>query len=111
MMTGTRWLAGLVLVLAVCCARSTFSIGRLKASGAMLPDGTLNSPAFVYGAGCVSGILLVPLLANILKKLTRYLISSKDDGAHGLYRLDHGILNVELPPTSMWMNMGYWKVQ
>lgn len=27
-----------------------------------------------------------------------------------LYGLDHAILNVEVPPQQMWMNMGYWKV-
>ncbi|KAK8133325.1 methyltransferase domain-containing protein [Apiospora kogelbergensis] len=26
-----------------------------------------------------------------------------------LYSLDHGKLNLELPPRSMWMNMGYWR--
>lgn len=27
-----------------------------------------------------------------------------------IYNLDHAILNINIPPTSMWMNMGYWKV-
>ena len=27
-----------------------------------------------------------------------------------LYRADHSILNIRLPPESMWMNMGFWKV-
>lgn len=27
-----------------------------------------------------------------------------------LYGLDHAVLNVQLPPQSMWMNMGYWEV-
>ncbi|KAJ5907898.1 hypothetical protein N7495_000580 [Penicillium taxi] len=26
-----------------------------------------------------------------------------------LYGLDHALLNVELPPKTMWMNMGYWE--
>jgi hypothetical protein len=26
-----------------------------------------------------------------------------------LYNLDHGRLNLELPSSSMWMNMGYWQ--
>ncbi|KAK6860828.1 hypothetical protein PG995_004464 [Apiospora arundinis] len=26
-----------------------------------------------------------------------------------LYSLDHGKLNLELPPKSMWMDMGYWR--
>lgn len=28
-----------------------------------------------------------------------------------LYGLDHAILNIEVPPRSMWMNMGYWRVR
>lgn len=27
-----------------------------------------------------------------------------------IYGLDHAVLNVRLPPQSMWMNMGYWEV-
>jgi hypothetical protein len=26
-----------------------------------------------------------------------------------LYGLDHAVLNVQLPPQTMWMNMGYWE--
>ncbi|KAF3401584.1 hypothetical protein F1880_010030 [Penicillium rolfsii] len=26
-----------------------------------------------------------------------------------VYGLDHALLNVQLPPPTMWMNMGYWK--
>ncbi|KAJ5714931.1 uncharacterized protein N7483_012112 [Penicillium malachiteum] len=26
-----------------------------------------------------------------------------------LYGLDHAVLNIELPPQTMWMNMGYWE--
>jgi hypothetical protein len=27
-----------------------------------------------------------------------------------MYGLDHAVLNIRLPPQSMWMNMGYWEV-
>jgi hypothetical protein len=27
-----------------------------------------------------------------------------------VYGLDHAVLNIQLPPQSMWMNMGYWEV-
>lgn len=27
-----------------------------------------------------------------------------------IYGLDHAVLNVQLPPQSMWMNVGYWEV-
>ena len=35
----------------------------------------------------------------------------KDEADHALYRLDHGILNIDMPPKTLWMNMGYWKVK
>lgn len=27
-----------------------------------------------------------------------------------IYGLDHAVLNMQLPPQSMWMNVGYWEV-
>lgn len=30
--------------------------------------------------------------------------------ADGVYGLDHAMLNMQLPPQTMWMNMGYWEV-
>lgn len=35
------------------------------------------------------------------------LFRGKDDN---LYGLEHAILNLDIPPRSMWMNMGYWEV-
>ncbi|KAL4798770.1 hypothetical protein BDV19DRAFT_402132 [Aspergillus venezuelensis] len=29
--------------------------------------------------------------------------------AEAFYGLDHAVLNIPLPPPSMWMNLGYWK--
>lgn len=45
--------------------------------------------------------LLTTLLAPIAALFTR----RKD-----LYTLDHAVLNIQLPPRTMWMNMGYWEV-
>ena len=28
-----------------------------------------------------------------------------------VYSLRHGVLNLQMPPTSMWMNLGYWADQ
>ena len=27
-----------------------------------------------------------------------------------IYGLHHAILNIDVPPKTMWMNMGYWEV-
>ena len=55
--------------------------------------------------------MLVPFLTHALKRVAGYLFLSKDEGDHDLYGLDHGILNVGVPPASMWMNMGFWEVR
>jgi hypothetical protein len=38
--------------------------------------------------------------------LKRLLGGARND----VYGLDHAVLNVQLPPQTMWMNMGYWEV-
>lgn len=60
------------------------------------------------------GLLLWPLLKATSNKLfehgTAPAQSSFDKLSH-VYSLKHGILNMTLPPSTMWMNMGYWKDQ
>lgn len=54
---------------------------------------------------------LVPfLLGIILTLLIQYKLFRKDGSRH-IYGLEHSVLNLELPPKLMWMNMGYWKGQ
>ncbi|EGD93524.1 hypothetical protein TESG_01069 [Trichophyton tonsurans CBS 112818] len=69
-----------------------------------------------YALGIASSIWLFPWA----KRMAIYLITqpsadntrietnytAQDDS---LYGLDHAALNIQLPPTTMWMNMGYWK--
>lgn len=107
-MSGSEWLAGLAV--AACFAISISPVVSMNTFDRMLQDGTSNL-IYVYIAGCISGALLVPYLTHALKRLAGYLFLSKDEGGHDLYRLDHGILNVEMPPASMWMNMGFWEVR
>lgn len=45
---------------------------------------------------------------SFIERLIRLFIGANEEK---LYGLDHAILNVEAPPRSMWMNMGYWKVR
>jgi hypothetical protein len=107
-MNGSKWLAGLVVV-----ACSTISISAavgMKWFDRIFQAGMSNL-VYVYVAGCISGAVLVPFLTHKLKQIAEYLFLSKDKGDHDLYRLDHGILNVEVPPASMWMNMGFWEVR
>ena len=74
--------------------------------------------------GCIyllifcSAALCLPVCRYVFKRTT--LVSSENSNSietqHGgsngrIYGLEHGILNLELPPKTMWMNMGYWKDQ
>jgi hypothetical protein len=108
-MSGNKWLAGVAIVLAISFAIYSAPVST-KPFDVFFQDG-LSRLIYVYVAGCISGIVLVPILASALKNAWRYFFPSKDEGVHDLYRLDHGILNVEAPPPTMWMNMGYWKVR
>ncbi|EFE39027.1 conserved hypothetical protein [Trichophyton verrucosum HKI 0517] len=69
-----------------------------------------------YALGIASSIWLFPWA----KRIAIYLITqlSADNTRietnytaqdESLYGLDHAALNIQLPPTTMWMNMGYWK--
>lgn len=58
------------------------------------------------------GILATGLMALLAKRV----IDNRSNGKvergtkKPLYRYDHSILNISVPPQSMWMNMGFWKV-
>lgn len=105
-MSGIAWFFGLVIA---ACLAIFISSGSMRRFDWMFQDGVSNV-TYVYVAGCISGVLLVPL-TYALKRVAGYLFLSQDDGDYNLYKLDHGILNVDVPPASMWMNMGFWKVR
>lgn len=60
--------------------------------------------------------LLGILTAGLMILLTKRLVDNRSKGKvdrrtkKPLYRYDHSILNIPVPPESMWMNMGFWKV-
>lgn len=108
-MSGNKWFAGVAIVLAISFAIYSSPVST-KPFDILFQDGS-SSLIYVYLAGYISGIVLVPILASVLKNAWGYFFLSKDEGGRDLYRLDHGILNVEAPPSTMWMNMGYWKVR
>jgi len=60
----------------------------------------------------VLGIVVAVLIFLCTRQVKKPLSEEHDGRARqGLYRADHGVLNIPLPPQSMWMNHGYWKVQ
>ncbi|KAL4947362.1 hypothetical protein BDW69DRAFT_117912 [Aspergillus filifer] len=44
-----------------------------------------------------------------LLRLRRNSNNSTTTPAEAYYGLDHAVLNIPLPPPSMWMNLGYWE--
>jgi hypothetical protein len=58
------------------------------------------------------GVLTAGLMILLTKRIVENQLNGKVKGRtkSPLYRIDHSILNIPLPPQSMWMNMGYWKV-
>src|ERR1700761_372739 len=60
----------------------------------------------------ITGIALGALARYLLYLRSSVLPNGYDDGLRKtVYGLDHGRLNVQLPPPTMWMNMGYWEVR
>ncbi|KAE8136930.1 hypothetical protein BDV38DRAFT_293677 [Aspergillus pseudotamarii] len=49
---------------------------------------------------------LLAMVLGVIERVIQYIIGVDDKK---LYSLDHAILSMEVPPRSMWMNMGYWK--
>lgn len=83
----------------------------------MLSYTLLVSIIAAYALGIASSIWLFPWVKGIAIYLIAQLsgdntrietnYTAQDES---LYGLDHAALNIQLPPTTMWMNMGYWKV-
>ena len=51
-------------------------------------------------------ILLSSTLIKLIPKGTR----GDEPIKEKIYGLHHAILNMDVPPKTMWMNMGYWEV-
>jgi hypothetical protein len=60
---------------------------------------------FIYSI--IGTMDLLGLILRLIERIITFIIRVDDKD---LYGLDHAILNVTVPPKSMWMNMGYWQV-
>jgi hypothetical protein len=58
------------------------------------------------------GVVAAGLMILLMKRVVENQLNGKGNRRtkRPLYRSDHSILNIPLPPQSMWMNMGFWKV-
>ena len=69
----------------------------------------MKETATTYLLACIFGILCWPVLKIFARKTLRSKLVATTDKSR-IYGLDHGVLNLEQPST-MWMNVGYWKDQ
>lgn len=66
------------------------------------------SPPVWVGLGMVLAVSIQILVAGGWRLLTKRRRAAIQNG-DAMYGLDHGKLNLALPPRSMWMNMGFWR--
>jgi hypothetical protein len=64
-----------------------------------------NSSIVAYVLGLLTFVLAPRLLGGFFR-LFNYGPPPRRD----IYGLEHALLNMRLPPETMWLNMGYWKV-
>ena len=97
----------LAATIAVCCAAGGTVTASIQSStwfqtcSAMVHSCSQSS----FLMGWISAMIVIPLVKWCMRRL---LDSSSNDR---LYGLDHAILNIELPPKYLWMNLGYWEVR
>lgn len=53
---------------------------------------------------------LIILLSSTLIKWIPKATLGDEPREKKIYGLHHAILNIDVPPKTMWMNMGYWEV-
>jgi hypothetical protein len=72
--------------------------------------------AWVENMDLTNKYVLGILAAGLMILLAKRVVDNRSNGTvergskKPLYRYDHSILNISVPPQSMWMNMGFWKV-
>ena len=66
------------------------------------------SPSHV-GAYVVVGLTIL-LTSTLIKWIPRRIVGDEPINKK-IYGLHHAKLNIDIPPKTMWMNMGYWEVR
>jgi hypothetical protein len=89
--------------------RTPSSRGHISPIGHLIADEKSMDWANKY----LLGILTAGLVILLAERVVRNHLNGKGNRRikKPLYRFDHSILNISLPPQSMWMNMGFWKVR
>ena len=97
--------SGIVITVIPICILLLSSLLTVQTiSGSWIPIAT-NILCLLLGAAATT------VLKFMLFRIYKYLAPRSNHGhSPDIYGLDHGRLNITLPPQTMWMNMGYWKV-
>ena len=53
--------------------------------------------------------LTISFLSTLVKWMSKQIIGHEPNEKK-IYGLHHAKLNIDVPPKTMWMNMGYWEV-
>lgn len=57
----------------------------------------------------VAGVLTVLLSSTLIKWILKGILGN-EPMKKKIYGLHHAILNIDVPPKTTWMNLGYWEV-
>ena len=60
--------------------------------------------------GAYVAVVLTTLVSSTLIKWILERTLGNEPIKKKIYGLHHAILNIDFPPKTMWMNMGYWEV-
>lgn len=100
-----------MLLAALCGAAPIFVILSILSPNHAMCLAWMSSPAVTHSLCLILGVALVFFTRYAAKSISRNGDTDELDGTDSaIYGLDHGRLNMALPPPTMWMNMGYWEV-
>ena len=75
-----------------------------------MPDCTMSIGISLSQVGAYVAVgLTILLLPTLIKWISKGTLGDEPIKKK-IYGLHHSILNIDVPPKTMWMNMGYWEV-
>ena len=75
-----------------------------------MPDFAMSIDISSSQIGAYVAVGLTTLLSSTLIRWTLKRIIGQEPKEKKIYGLHHAKLNIDVPPKTMWTNMGYWEV-
>lgn len=75
-----------------------------------MPDFRMSMDTSPSQIGACVAVGLTILLSSTLIKWISKGTPGNEPTNKKIYGLHHAILNIDVPPKTMWMNLGYWEV-